>query len=170
MNTLLLIIDVQEQFMARADEGLRFCEKIEKLQDDYGHVAISRFVNNQQTFWVKYLEWNKMMEGDDGTKLAIKPKEGAFIYKNDTFSSVNKSLKSYLDKNNIEEIHLCGVDTDACILGTAFALWDLKISFKILIDHCISSAGENIHSGAQHIMNKNFGFNVVVTSEKPEHS
>ena len=167
-NILLLIIDVQHQFLPEGREGKKFCEGIEELQKKYENIAISRFINNSNTFWVQYLEWNKMMEGDPGADLAFKPKEGAFVYKNHKFTSFTSELQEYINNNNIKEVHICGVDTDACILATAYNLWDEQIHFKVLIDHCISSAGENTHAVAHKIMNKNFGFKIVTTTDKED--
>ena len=163
MKTLLLIVDVQKQFIPKNESGAIFCKEVEELQKKYKNIAISKFINNKETFWVKYLQWNKMMENDASTELAFTPKENAFIYTNDSFSSVTDDLIDFLNKQKIDEIHLCGVDTDACILATAYALWDKKLPFKVLIDYCISSAGENTHAGAHHLMNKNLGFDIVVT-------
>lgn len=166
MKKLLLIIDAQQQFIPQNEEGRRFTEKIESLQLEYKHIAISKFINHTETFWVKYLQWNKMMEGDPSAELAFQPAKNAFIYKNDSFSSVNDTFLKHLKQQKIEEIHICGADTDACILATAYDLWDNKIPFQILINYCISSAGEVIHSSAQHLMNKNFGFDIVIGKDK----
>ncbi|MGK7390802.1 MAG: isochorismatase family protein [Candidatus Cyclobacteriaceae bacterium M2_1C_046] len=166
MEKLLLIVDVQNQFIPKGKKGKIFCEQIEDLQSEYKHVAISQFINNPDTFWVKVLKWDKMMEGEPSAELAFNPAKNSFIYKNDTFSSINDELLQYLEDNSIDEVHLCGVDTDACILATAYELWDLKIPFKVLIDHCVSSAGDNTHSSAHLLMNKNFGFDIVVSKQE----
>lgn len=164
-NTLLLIVDVQYQFLPEGRIGKEFCTAIEELQKKYHYIAASQFVNTPDSFWVKYLEWDKMMAGDSGAELAFTPSEGTFIYKNHKFTSYTSELQDYINKNHISEVHVCGVDTDACIIATAYNLWDEKIHFKVLIDHCISSAGENTHAVAHKIMNKNFSFKIVVTEE-----
>lgn len=164
MNPLLLIVDVQNYFLPDGEKGLKFSKEIELLQSRYDHIAISRFINSENTFWVKYLDWTAMMPGEESTNLSFSPAENAFIYDNSTFTSVHHVLLEYIRKHEISEVHICGVDTDACILATGFDLWDKQIHFKILIDHCISSAGDIIDSSAHMLMNKNFGFDIVVKS------
>ena len=41
-----------------------------------------------------------------------------------TYSAVNRDLIEYISKNSIDEIYLCGFDTDGCILKTAFDLFE----------------------------------------------
>ena len=165
MNTLLLIVDVQKHFVPEGAEGRNFCKLIEELQTNYKYVAISKFINTPDSSWVKYLDWDEMMKNDPSTELAFTPAQDALIYFSNTSTSYVKELCDFIENNSIKKVHVCGMDTEACVLATAFDLWDAKIEFQVLIDYCMSSAGENLHTSAHHIMSKNFGLDVVKPKE-----
>ena len=54
-----------------------------------------------------------------------------------------------------------GCDTDACILATAFKLFDENYEFRVLSDYCFSSGGKEVHDSAVEIMKRNFGTAVI---------
>ena len=50
------------------------------------------------------------------------------ILEKETYSAVNDKLMEYLLKSDINEVYLCGFDTDGCILKTAFDLFENNIN------------------------------------------
>jgi len=56
----------------------------------------------------------------------------------------NQDVVSYLKKNNIEEIHLVGTETNDCVLATAFDAFDSGFAVYIL-EECCESATEGRH-------------------------
>mgnify|MGYP003294729868 CR=1 FL=1 len=58
----------------------------------------------------------------------------------------------------ITEMEICGTDTDACCLATAFNLFDNNIKPIILSELCASSSrNKNIHNNAAGIHNEKAG-------------
>ncbi len=49
-----------------------------------------------------------------------------------------RDLFRTLTSRGIEELHLCGIDTDACVLATAYDAFDLNFRVKVLFDLCYS--------------------------------
>ena len=52
---------------------------------------------------------------------------------------------------------MVGVDTDACILTTALALFDFGVQPVIYRDLCASTGGAEMHSAAIDVLNRNIG-------------
>ena len=73
-----------------------------------------------------------------------------------TYSAVNRDLIEYISKNSIDEIYLCGFDTDGCILKTAFDLFENNIKAYILQDYFMSSGGEKYHYEAIDILKMSY--------------
>ena len=54
------------------------------------------------------------------------------------YSAVNKELENYIKDNKIEQIYLCGFDTDACVQKTAVDLFEKNYDVYVLKDYCMS--------------------------------
>ena len=53
-------------------------------------------------------------------------------------------LVSILNENNIEEIHITGLETDDCVLATALESFDLGF-YPYVIEECCESSTEDLH-------------------------
>ena len=49
-------------------------------------------------------------------------------------------------ENNIDEIYLCGFDTDACVSKTALDLFENNYNVYVLKDYCMSSESVELHN------------------------
>ena len=62
----------------------------------------------------------------EGQDIPINTSNNLIIEKG-IYSAMNNQLCDYLKENSIEEIHLCGIDTECCALKTAFDLFEKNI-------------------------------------------
>lgn len=62
-----------------------------------------------------------------------------------------------LKKDGHKRAHLCGVDTDACVMAACFVLWDAGIQPVIHAEQCQSSRGPEMHHAAISMMFRQFG-------------
>ena len=79
-----------------------------------------------------------------------------------TYSAVNRDLIEYIFQNSIDEIYLCGFDTDGCLLKTAFDLFENNIKTYILQEYCMSSGGEKYHYEAIDILKRSIGEKFII--------
>lgn len=160
MEKLLLVIDCQKAFINNYTE--KYIKKINDLINNstYSNIVFTRFKNNKQGPFYNILEYKKCFDDDD-CKLMINYNNAKVIEK-ETYSAVNKKLLEYIDKNNIEEIYLCGFDTDGCVLKTAFDLFENNQKTYILQDYCMSSGGENYHNEAIDILKRSIGNDYII--------
>ena len=84
-----------------------------------------------------------MTEEDQSIMIDIKNNK---VFEKTIYSVVNKELIEYIKENNIEQIYLCGFDTDACVLKTALDLFENNYEVYVLKDYCMCSAGQKIHN------------------------
>ena len=59
---------------------------------------------------------------------------------------MNEELEKYINKNNIDEIYLCGLDTDACVYKTALDLFENNYDVYVLKDYTMSHKGVELHN------------------------
>ena len=146
MNRLLLVVDVQNDFinMHTKDTLIKIKELVNS--NKYDLTAFTRFINNENSIWYKKLNYNGCMT-KDGQSIAIDIKDNnVFDKKIYTYTAVNDELKDYIRENDISQIYLCGFDTDACIQKTAIDLFEQNYDVYVLKDYCMSHAGKEIHN------------------------
>ncbi len=156
MTKALLIVDVQSYFIKSApqDFATRIVEHIKKT--NYNYLVFTAFRNSPNSIFRKNLKWTECQEDKD-TELPSEFK--SFISDNifesrDTYSALkSKKIRNYLDKNHVNELDICGIDTDACVLATAFEAFDLGFKVSVLYDLCFSSA--NLDEAAKKIITRN---------------
>lgn len=56
---------------------------------------------------------------------------------------------------------IIGCDADACVMATAFTLWDKKADFRILSDHIYTTSEESTKEDVLKVMRRNFGDCVI---------
>lgn len=121
----LLIIDYQQGFVSKAQEDIH--AKIENLAEAFRNsklpVILTKFINHKDSAFNKILRWNGMTNTKE-QELALEISKNDKIITKATYSALTAELQEYLKENQIDMIYLCGIDTDACVIATAFALFD----------------------------------------------
>lgn len=157
MKNALVVIDVQNYFVNEQTKDLP--DKIAKFIKDnkFDFVLFSRFVNNKSSNFVKLLNWRKsFLPPDTDIHSALRE----FSNSSNTFKksaySVFKSpgFVDFLNKNNISKLSLCGIDTDSCVLASAYDAFDLGYEVKVLVNLSKSHSGEDFDNAAIKIINK----------------
>lgn len=143
MKKLLLVIDVQNDFINEHTKDTLI--KIKELinSNRYDLTAFTRFINNENSIWYKKLNYKGCMTKEQQA-IAIDTKNNK-IFDKKIYTAVNDELKDYIRENDISQIYLCGFDTDACIQKTAIDLFEQNYDVYVLKDYCMSHAGKEIH-------------------------
>ena len=144
MKKLLLVIDVQKDFINEHTE--KILPKIKELvnSDKYDLIAFTRFINDENSIWYKKLNYTGCMT-KEGQEIVIDTKNHK-IFDKKIYTAVNDELKTYIQENDISEIYLCGFDTDACVQKTAIDLFEQNYDVYVLKDYCMSHLGNEIHN------------------------
>ncbi len=146
MKKALLIIDVQTSAVTKTE----IADKIEKLQNQYNYIFVSKFTN-QNSPVLTILNW----AGYDNEDLAFTPCENAVIFTKNGYSSYLPEMK------NFDEVHICGFDTDACIYKTAMDLIENNIRPIILKDYCFSE-NQRFHDMGIKLLERNIGKHNII--------
>ena len=160
MKNLLLVIDVQKSFITDANKNV--VKKIQNLIDSskYDLVIFTKFINDEESPWYKKLHYQGCLTEED-RKIMLDTKDYKIINKK-VYTALNDELKNYIKENNINEIHLCGFDTEACVLKTAVDLFENNYNVKVLKDYCMSPWGKDIHNSAIAIIKNLIGNNNII--------
>ena len=159
MRKLLLVIDCQKAFINNYTK--EYVDKIKLLLDkkEYTNTLFTIFNNNKNSPFYNLLDYKGCIN-NDYCELMINC--NVPVIEKYTYSAVNKEFIEYLFKNNIDEIYMCGFDTDGCVLKTAFDLFEKNIKTYILQDYCMSSGGEKYHNEAIDILKRSIGEHYII--------
>lgn len=151
-----MIVDLQRGFVTPKTE--RVIGVIERAINtlEYDVCVYSRFYNNKETSFTRILNWERFQSAEEQEIVLPIAKKDLVVSKN-TYSAVTNELKHIINSHQIERVYLCGIDTDSCVLATAFELFDNGIEPVIIIDGCASTGGDEIHHAAETIMRRSFG-------------
>lgn len=148
MKRALIIVDVQYVFLKRSDKVVKsIVSLLKKVKYDLYVEAVlyaeKGSIWDIQTGWL----WPKNKKTHtDNRILSLLPKNAIHIEKT-TKSAFkgNKNLKEILKKNNIDEVHIVGLDTNDCVLATAYESFDLGFKTYVIKECCDSSSSKSMH-------------------------
>jgi nicotinamidase-related amidase len=154
----LIVLDLQNCFITNKTKNLP--QKIKKhiKKQNYDFVIFSKFINAENSNFVKKLDWHrckKSPESDIVGELSEIASQNQ-IFEKQTYSIFkSKKFVDFLRKNKISKLYFCGLDTEACVIASAFEAFDLGFDYEILYDLTGSSAKEKIWDSANQIMKRN---------------
>lgn len=163
MNKSLIVIDVQKFFLT--DETRRIVKNIQAYlrsnSNKYSTIYFTIFKNNPKSPLWQISGW-KDSTGSPDTDICDEIKEFTndknLFYKNILSAIKVPQIKDSLKKHNIEEVHLCGFDTDCCVLATAYDLFDQGLKPVVLENLTWSTSKEKLHKPALQMLERNIGF------------
>lgn len=160
MSKLLLVIDVQNNFIN--ENTSKVLDNIKNLVNSkmYDIVAFTRFINDEDSIWYKKLSYKGCMTKEQ-QEIVIDTKNYK-IFDKKIYTALNEELKKFITENNIKEIYLCGFDTDACVQKTAIDMFEQNYNVYILKDYCMSHIGEETHNAYINNMKRLIGKDRVI--------
>lgn len=160
MKKSILIVDVQCGFINDATSHIP--ELVESIQSQYEKTYVTRFFNKKNSFFRTLIKWNRFDKNSDDYHLAFKLLPRAVVINKDTYSCVNSAFVKELNKNHIEEIDVCGIDTDICVTKCAVDLFEAGIVPRVLGQYCASHAGFDAHKQALNTLERFIGRGQVI--------
>jgi nicotinamidase-related amidase len=144
-NTALIIVDIQHGFVN--EHGAALPARVEALQKQYNHIAACRFFNPENSPFRSLMGWHKMPMGSADAELAFTPDAHCFVYDKPEYTALTVELMDWLETNDIGRVHVCGINTEVCVLHTATDLFLEGFDVFVLKDLCASARGDAYHEG-----------------------
>lgn len=151
----LLIIDIQRGFLNRHTKKLP--ELAESLQNKYELIYVAKLEYGDRSPFLEIRKSTGFCDIDRPTDLAFQPVSTAKTIVKHGYSALNTELKTELERSDIKQIDLMGMDTDQCVLATALALFDMSITPRILSRYCASTGGASSHRAGIKILRRALG-------------
>ncbi|MCW9033232.1 MAG: cysteine hydrolase [Rhodospirillales bacterium] len=157
---LLLIIDVQQGFINPSTAHIP--AMVEELQHAFSTVMVSRFFNPPGSPYRRLMEWEIFAPRSPEGELAFKPRDDAYIFDKAIYSALSPQVESTLTSKGINEVVLCGIATDNCILKTAVDLFENGYKPIVIADACASHGGPECHEAGLMLLKRFIGADQVI--------
>lgn len=155
MATALLIVDVQQFYLD--DLPADFVQRIVNHEKalSYDEVLFTVFQNTPDSNLVHSLKWTKCDKDEDAALPAAFHElvRNDNVFKRSTYSAFKGTgLHDYLQSRGVDRLIICGTDTDACVLATAFEAFDL--GYHVKVEFSLTFSGNDYQAEAEKIIRK----------------
>ncbi|HKB92574.1 MAG TPA: isochorismatase family cysteine hydrolase [Opitutaceae bacterium] len=145
----LLIVDVQRAF----NPPPQFIERVRSYSRRFPCRVFTRYINPPGSMFRRTLKQKSCPPGSSEIELLIEPERGDLVFDKPTYGLTAKHIRE-LKRRKIRRVTVCGLDTDACVLGVMFSLFDAEIECHLKENMCWSSSG--LHKPALSIIRQQF--------------
>lgn len=145
----LLIVDLQQAF----DVPAGLVKSIRRYAKHFERRIFTRFINPRDSLFRRMLDQHCCHPRSSDTNLLIEPGAGDLLINKHGYGLPPAAIRK-IRGLGAQEIIVCGIDTDACVLGVMFSLFDSKIPCRLKASCCWSSSG--LHRPALRIIRTQF--------------
>lgn len=156
----LLIIDVERGFINENTKHIPAL--VEQKQHEYDTVWAVRLVYGKDSPFLTIRQRSGIENIERPTELAFTPRDDARILEKYGYSAATPELIAALRQEGVTSVDIAGMDTDQCVLATAFGLFDAGMTPRILEHYCASTGGETMHQVAMQLLRRALGEQHIV--------
>lgn len=160
---IILLMDIQEGYMREEFKNLpKDIEKYLEL-NPYDLKIATRHVNKNDSLHKADIYIRTMTMFSTKSKV-VDPidKLADFVLIKSTYTGLTPDVLKLLEKNEVKEVYLAGMNTETSILATAFDLFDRGIKPIVLSSLCNSVYGAIMHQAALEIIRSAIGTECII--------
>lgn len=157
----LFLIDVQNGFVSSRTQHVipRIKQLIERFSGTF--ILATKFINSKNSGFTEIMHWERFKESPEIDVLPFVENCADYIIEKNTYSACSDEVIALLQKNNVTEVYIAGIDTDCCVLTTAVGLFENNIRPIVLEKYCASNGGENSHQSAITVLKRTIGIQQI---------
>ncbi len=145
----LVVVDVQQAFSVPT----KIVEGIRRYSRRFRQRIFTQFVNPPGSLFRKKLGQGSCAPGSGDLRLIVRPDPGDMVIRKAGYGLKARDIRR-IKNAGVTRAIVCGVDTDACVLGVMFSLFDAGIVCHVKEDLCWSSTG--LHEAGLKIIREQF--------------
>lgn len=149
---VLIIIDVQNGFVNKATQYA--VDNLGKLleKEHFDVVVQSRWENYMGSQYEKRLDYQAV--GNSYEAELVFPSYADHVITRTCYSCWGPKLEAILQPD--DDIYVVGLETDACVMGTLFSLWDHEYRFHVY-EKCVATGRKDLQKPALEMIRRQFG-------------
>jgi nicotinamidase-related amidase len=146
----IIVVDLQKAFPVPPT----IVRQIEARARDFRLRVFTKFLNEPDSLFCRKLRRSSCLPGTAERELLLEPKPDDIVLDKRGYGLTAEQIEK-LRSAGIRKALVCGVDTDACVLGVVFTLFDAGIDCEVDPKLCWSSTG--LQDEALTIVREQFG-------------
>jgi nicotinamidase-related amidase len=146
----VMIVDVQRAFTPPP----AFLRKLKRYIARFPCRIFTRYVNPRGSNFRRLMKQKCCGPGSADVELLLAPRPDDLVIDKVARYGLKTTQVRMLKRRGISCVTVCGLDTDACVLGVMFSLFDEGIECHLKEDMCWSSSG--LHRPAVQIIREQF--------------
>jgi nicotinamidase-related amidase len=147
----LIVVDLQKAF----EVPPKLIERIRRYSKRFHCRIFTRFENPPGSQFRRLLKQRCCAPGSPDCELFIEPSPGDLSFVKMGYGLAPRDVRR-LRARGIHRVTVCGIDTDACVLGVMFSLFDAGIECCVKTQLCWSSSGARLHRAGIAIIEQQF--------------
>ena len=154
---VLIIIDLQVGFVKKQTQYVP--DFIQRLleREHFDLVVQTRWENYMGSLYEEQLGYQAVGNSAE-TELVIKEFSDHVITRT-AYSCCTDRLMRLIEKT--DDIRICGLETDACVMGTLFDLWDMGFRFHVY-EKGVGTNAKDLQKPALRMIERQFGKEVLI--------
>lgn len=148
-NEAFIVVDLQCAFPVPA----KLVRAIRQQTRRFELCVFTRFENPAGSLFRKRMIMKRCPPGSPDTTLLIEPRQRDVVLSKQGYGLSPRHI-ARLKRLGVKKAIVCGIDTDACVLGVMFSLFDAGIDCRVRSKLCWSSNG--LHREALKIIETQF--------------
>jgi nicotinamidase-related amidase len=147
----LVLVDLQHAFEVPPALLLR----VQRYAKRFKHRVFTRFENPAGSLFRRALKQRSCAPGSPDTTLLIQPARDDIVITKHGYGLSPRDIRR-IRALGAKRVTVCGIDTDACVLGVMFSLFDAGIECRVKSDLCWSTSGAALHRAGMKIIEAQF--------------
>lgn len=161
---VLVVVDMQKCFLEQKETDLPNRIRRHIQEKNYDMIFFSQLVNQKSSNFYERLDWKDCMNSEEiqiVSELKDLASENTVVQKETYSVFKSEEFNSEINLEEVNKLNLCGVDSDACVLATAFEAFDKNLDFEILreLTESTSENRQEFEEYAERIMERSLSRN-----------
>jgi nicotinamidase-related amidase len=168
-RSVLVIVDVQNGFVSDATRHIVpiISRLAERWLDAGRDVIFTRYVNYAGSPFERNFSWSAMKaspEIDIVDALSECVRRATAVIDKGLYTMFTAAGSSVVSDHGWTDLHICGIDTEACVLKIAVDAFERNLTPWIIADASASDSGREYHNAGLLVAKKLIGVSQIVTA------
>ena len=168
MSLCLIVVDMQIGFLN--DKTKHIVSNVRRLAKAActrsTAIAFTRFINRPESGYVKWIHWSRFMEKPEIDVIPQLVQYAKNVFDKHGYTAFTEDFERFLTEYAVDQVVICGVATDGCVLKTAVDAFERGIEPIVVHDACASHADKSVHEAGKLLLRRFIGKGQLQTVEQ----
>ena len=166
-DAVLVVVDVQNGFVREKSAHVVpvIADLVSRWQADGGDVVFTRYLNYPGSPFERMIHWTDLQtspEIDIVFELTSYAEAATAVVDKVIYSLFNEEGRALVKERGWNDIYVCGIATESCVLKTAVDAFELDLTPWLIEDASASHAGQAVHEAGVLVTSRFIGPDQII--------